>query len=541
MTLEERQKLREKLKSEGYNDIQIEQIIFQMSNQQGQSGTTSTDFDFSAANAQDGLKGTWNYGEPPATDIGTQNTLSNQQQTAQQNQNLVVPNLTSNLNSETTINTDALLSNANEKWKASEAKVSTSVTDPVLGNKINLTPPDKVEVPKEVQDAVDKKKGDIVATESAKQAKLQRAGALAQQGVSMLGNAFDTIGGGSGTQNTAGTQGINQLGEMATKMPGMAGAIATAAVAANKVANNTYNKIDEYQDQSLGTQIFGSNALGIFGVNRAGSKKFGNFSVDPTLRAQIGAGYSGSMKNMDYAANNISGKRVGTFDVNKMQKRWDKAQSQYQTTAGILDRANDILARSSEMSAINSNRRLWELQGGYDLGSVYAAKQGMKLDPKPVQQLEFVYQEAPNDYFEYQEAPEDWIEKAEEGIKFQYKEAPEDYNPEEVEKFAKGGQFNVIPEGALHAHKHNMDTDLDITKKGVPVIDNQGNQQAEIEREEITFRKEVTDLLEELCKQFYASESSDQEKIEAAIEAGKLLVDEILYNTQDRTGLIERI
>lgn len=102
-------------------------------------------------------------------------------------------------------------------------------------------------------------------------------------------------------------------------------------------------------------------------------------------------------------------------------------------------------------------------------------------------------------------------------------------------KFQQGGSINVIPEGALHAHKHNMDME-GITKKGIPVIDNNGEQQAEIEREEIIFRKEVTKQLEELEKKFYDSETSHKEKDECALEAGKLLVEEILYNTQDNTN-----
>jgi hypothetical protein len=92
--------------------------------------------------------------------------------------------------------------------------------------------------------------------------------------------------------------------------------------------------------------------------------------------------------------------------------------------------------------------------------------------------------------------------------------------------------MNVIPEGALHARKHHMENDEHITKKGIPVIDLEGKQQAEIECNEIIFRKEVTKKLEELAK-----DASD----EAAIEAGKLLAQEIIENTDDRTGLIEEV
>ena len=57
-------------------------------------------------------------------------------------------------------------------------------------------------------------------------------------------------------------------------------------------------------------------------------------------------------------------------------------------------------------------------------------------------------------------------------------------------------------------------------------------QLAEIERNEIIFRKSVTDKLEELFK-----EGTD----EAAIEAGRLLVREILYNTKDEGEFIKTV
>lgn len=110
---------------------------------------------------------------------------------------------------------------------------------------------------------------------------------------------------------------------------------------------------------------------------------------------------------------------------------------------------------------------------------------------------------------------------------------------DEVNLFKDGGTINIIPEGALHAHKHNMDME-GITPKGIPVVSNKEGgeveQQAEIEREEIIFRLEVTKKLEELEKKFYDSETSQKERDECALEAGKLLVEEILYNTQDNTN-----
>ena len=111
----------------------------------------------------------------------------------------------------------------------------------------------------------------------------------------------------------------------------------------------------------------------------------------------------------------------------------------------------------------------------------------------------------------------------------------------ELSYFKQGGQMSVIPEGALHARKNNMDgAGKDFTAKGIPVVDNDGKQQAEIEREEIIFRKEVTDKMEKLFKK-YNEEKSQSKKDEIAIEMGKILTCEITKNTEDNTGLIEKI
>ena len=130
------------------------------------------------------------------------------------------------------------------------------------------------------------------------------------------------------------------------------------------------------------------------------------------------------------------------------------------------------------------------------------------------------------------------------------------YNDENLEKIfnlKKGGslgnndipeieetnQKNVIPEGALHKNKHHMEHAEGLTKKGIPVIDEDGEQQAEIEHSEIIFTLEVTKKLEEYYQIFYSEESTNKEKEQAALDAGKLLVYQILENTEDRTGLIE--
>ena len=110
-------------------------------------------------------------------------------------------------------------------------------------------------------------------------------------------------------------------------------------------------------------------------------------------------------------------------------------------------------------------------------------------------------------------------------------------------EFKNGGSINVIPEGALHARKNNL-TEINpelegITKKGIPVISKEEGgemiQHAEIERSEIIFNLETTKKLESLREQYNKSEDKS-EKDDLAIEAGKLLAQQIMENTIDNTG-----
>ena len=114
-------------------------------------------------------------------------------------------------------------------------------------------------------------------------------------------------------------------------------------------------------------------------------------------------------------------------------------------------------------------------------------------------------------------------------------------DPLNIPEFQNGGSINVIPDGALHARKHNMNLD-GITEKGIPVVSEKDNgkieQQAEIEKEEVIFRLEVTQKLEELEKKYYSEEASQKEKDEYALEAGKLITEELLHNTKDNAGLL---
>ena len=107
-------------------------------------------------------------------------------------------------------------------------------------------------------------------------------------------------------------------------------------------------------------------------------------------------------------------------------------------------------------------------------------------------------------------------------------------NNQEVERYENGGSFSIIPEGARHSRLNHINelnpAFEDLTRKGIPVIYKDKNgvvQTAEIERGEIIFSKEITDKIEELRK---------IDTDESAIEAGKILSEEIITNTEDKTG-----
>lgn len=125
-----------------------------------------------------------------------------------------------------------------------------------------------------------------------------------------------------------------------------------------------------------------------------------------------------------------------------------------------------------------------------------------------------------------------------EGLRFPSKEEVQKILAQ-IPKFQDGGKMNVIPDGSLHAHKHHLnevdERFEDLTTKGIPVVVEQEGgelkQIAEIEKEEIILHKDLTTQLEELAK-----DGSD----EAAIQAGKILVEEILFNTDDRVGLLQK-
>ena len=251
----------------------------------------------------------------------------------------------------------------------------------------------------------------------------------------------------------------------------------------------------------IAAAILAANAVG-----HLAGQKTENFTANRELLAQAGSSYNSSVNNI-LKAESLAGQKYSGYNSGGRHKA-DKAiytgsqeQEGLEKVLSNIGSLRDILASTA---GLVSQQRELESNGGFQ--NVYTGKEGTVLNkisyideaPSIINELSYI-DEAPSIIEEFQD---------------------------QLQSFKEGGSFNIIPEGALHARLHHMEDADNLTKKGIPVVDNNGEQQAEIERNELILRLSVTKYLEELAK-----EGTDK----AAIEAGKLLVNEILYNTVDNT------
>ena len=269
-------------------------------------------------------------------------------------------------------------------------------------------------------------------------------------------------------------------------------------------------------DKILDSKFLKLTPLGL--VNAIGAKKADTITKDNEAFEQVGSSYGGTQSTVDDALTK-SGKKYGLLSGgarNRANRQIHNAQMQQSKMSNIADEAQMAFAASSN-PLLGLGTQL-QLNGGYQQNTVKAGKSGLKMN---------------RDFAKR-------VVKLSKGKKSKVQKIQEEVRAEEVAGFKNGGSVNVIPDGALHAHKHhleNVDEKFEeVTTKGIPVITEEKGgdikQHAEVEREEIIFNLEVTKQLEKLMQ-----DGSD----EAAIEAGKLLVHEILENTVDNTGLLNTV
>lgn len=372
-----------------------------------------------------------------------------------------------------------------------------------------------------------------------------------------------------GNQRKAGWENaVNIVGGIASMIPGVGWGLGAGLAAFNLIGGLTGKKTiaatgKDWQSRQAQNSVAGSYSGAMEDIADAESRE---------------GSYSGWNSSARKKANRLIAKTNGWKDT-----MWDWAQR---------NDLNDI--RSNQMNSINNNQYQTDISGGYDLSNsgrmlvakegaklfdsyksikeytkrIKSAKQGSKLvkeEPKveePIidKELERYYDDPlfstkskyNDDFHQGGSWSEDGKtftpskfslfnftqEQIAEALSKEFPEASLNIT-DEVRAFKEGGKvnskdMNVIPEGALHARLNHMDN-KDFTKKGIPVVAKDGDkleQTAEIERNEIIFNLSVTNKLEELMKDGSAK---------AALEAGKLLVEEILHNTIDNTGLIKEV
>ena len=355
------------------------------------------------------------------------------------------------------------------------------------------------------------------------------------------------------------TQGINQGYSAVQDIVGEVNPYASALMSLGALGGDVFKWIGGGTDQQTTTdKIMDSDffSWNIGALNGLAGSRTQQFGARKDVLAAGGNDYTGSSKNILEAADK-AGKKYGLFSSGSRRSTnrfIDKMRGQQNTIESITNLARDRRDMALSTQQLNSYSYTNKLNGGWDY--TLAAKQGAKLTRiKHIIDLQQrrIVESLQESVAEFKQGGqiEEWEPSFYEPIS-EFKEGgiieQEEWTPAFFENGGKieneeilTPQKNVIPDGALHKNKHHMENTEGLTQKGIPVIDNDGEQQAEIEVNEIIFSLEVTKKLEELYKSYSHYTTSQKEKDDLAIEAGKLLVQEILFNTEDRTSLIEQI
>ena len=411
-----------------------------------------------------------------------------------------------------------------------------------------------------------------------KQDKTSGVAGIAGQAADTLDNMFFSK---QHAKDSGLTKGLNNAYDSisnAAMMFSPVGTVLGGAMKAGKLLGDGLSALGVGTDQMTTTdKILDSSFMKLTPVgliNGIGAKRTQDFSANNDTIEKVGGSYGGSINTINDAVSKAN-KKYGLFSGGARRRAnnlINTARQQQNIMTNISDEYQDQLANKSDLAYTRYNT---DINGGYQQQYIRAAKQGAILNRIQLrkqreggvlsnqlhskinletQEVEWkpvinINQETPvfkdggelvNNQETIQETNSAWQPNINlETIQIMEEGGKTDKPKQELDKIEETNQKNVIPEGALHAHKHHMENAEDLTKKGIPVVDNKGEQQAEVEKNEIIFSLEVTKQLENLYKRYQEDTNTQKEKDELAIEAGKLLVYEILHNTIDRTGLIK--
>ena len=292
-----------------------------------------------------------------------------------------------------------------------------------------------------------------------------------------------------------------------------AGLATTSSQITRKLGTNTSFETERLKDASGGntwTQL-GNRAGSLinnttFGVLSPLSKQMNDFNLTSDAEMMSGS-HSGTLSNMR-AATDAAGKRF-FFNKSGIGNLVDSSIINQDLLTNMKIGNDKVISSVPYNAEMNERRQFNKIYGmtgqNYNTRS---GKQGMKMLSR--EELDKIYA------------------------------ARKVVKEDDVQKFQNGGSI-LIPDGALHAHKHHMEDvnpELaeDLTKKGIPVVSTDENgevtQVAEIERQEIILEKSLTDRIEKLWK-----EGTE----EAMIEAGKIITETLFTNCDDNANLVKEV
>ena len=274
-----------------------------------------------------------------------------------------------------------------------------------------------------------------------------------------------------------------------------------AIMDATGMRSNQISKKTQEKTGITGAARFLNNTMNFIPGNplAMGGEKITNAEISQEAENLRGA-FTGTLDDMD-AAQSIGGSRINFMLSGSTRNTMDnyvKEQNRRNEILTNMSRTNTLRKQNNSAQEVNSQNI--NRFNGNTYQNLAVGKEGLKLPNREV--LDAIY-------------------------------------AKRVTSFKDGGVIgvdsNVIPEGALHKElnhmeEYNKDLDKVITDKGIAVVttdkDGKVEQVAEIEKEEIVFRLELTKKIEELWH------NGSQE---AMLKAGKLLVKEIMGNTDDNT------
>ena len=365
------------------------------------------------------------------------------------------------------------------------------------------------------------------------------------KGTNTLGSGIGDLGKAAGLTSMGGWGGAGELAHGITdsfiKQPDRMGvedeAVSMAAKASWKLASIAPNPY------TLGAAAVIS---GFDIVNKVGGKKFnsdGTYSMNNTgyanfsahdLLKEDGQGQKGTLLSRWF--------RPGK--TKNQNNRIDFGKKSNLLASDASYQHNQNMLASQNTSGVLQDKNYMDLMGGYGT-NILAARMGTKIPPVNLRNIANKAEWNKKKKLEEQKKKLEASKVLEKDTKYKDGGLLTKADKAEVIEEIVEEKTNVIPEGAFHSRKNNLPEEIaaHVTHKGIPVITEDGEkiiQHAEVERNEIIFHKEATDTIETLHEKYKKAETQKL-KDEIMIECGKYVADQILVNTDDRTGIIETI